>query len=158
MPYEGHLSATARLLGFAGLLPQLFAVLLIVSGADAALGALAAFAYAAMILCFLGGIWWGFAMRAGEAQSWITLLAVSPMLLAFLCVLLRLFGATAGIVLVAIAVMLMLTLLVDRRLTSAGLTPPGWMALRVPLSLGLGTLTIFAAVLAPHGVNLIYTN
>jgi hypothetical protein len=158
MAYEGHLSATARVLGFAGLVPQLFAVLLIVSGADAALGTLAAFGYASLILCFLGGIWWGFAMRAGQVQSWITLAAVSPMLLAFLCLLLRLFGASAGMVLAAIGVMLMLTLLVDRKLTTAGLTPPGWMHLRVPLSLGLGALTIVAAALAPHGVNLIYSN
>ena len=38
-------------------------------------------------------------------------------------------------------------LLVDRALVRAGIAPPGWMALRVPLSLGLGVLTLAAAAL-----------
>ena len=40
-----------------------------------------------------------------------------------------------------------LALLVDRALVRAGIAPPGWMALRVPLSLGLGVLTLAAAAL-----------
>ena len=36
--------------------------------------------------------------------------------------------------------------LVDLRLKAAGLTPAGWMALRIPLSLGLGFLTILAGL------------
>ena len=43
-----------------------------------------------------------------------------------------------------------LTLLVDRRLVASGDTPVGWMRLRVPLSLGLGGLTILAGVLLGH--------
>jgi hypothetical protein len=38
-------------------------------------------------------------------------------------------------------------LLVDRALVRAGIAPPGWMALRAPLSLGLGALTLVAAAL-----------
>ena len=41
----------------------------------------------------------------------------------------------------------MLTLPVDRRFVATGEAPVGWMALRVPLSLGLGLLTIAAGVL-----------
>jgi hypothetical protein len=38
-------------------------------------------------------------------------------------------------------------LLVDRTLVRDGIAPPGWMALRVPLSLGLGILTMLAAAM-----------
>jgi hypothetical protein len=41
----------------------------------------------------------------------------------------------------------MLTLPVDRRLVATGEAPTGWMGLRVPLSLGLATLTILAAMM-----------
>ena len=48
---------------------------------------------------------------------------------------------------VAVASGLFLTLLVDRALVRAGEAPAGWMGLRVPLSLGLGVLTILAAMM-----------
>ena len=49
--------------------------------------------------------------------------------------------------LVAIGVALMLTLPVDRWLAARGLAPAGWIALRIPLSVGLGLLTIASGVL-----------
>jgi hypothetical protein len=48
---------------------------------------------------------------------------------------------------VVLGVSLVGALLVDRALVRSGIAPPGWMALRVPLSLGLGVLTMLAAAL-----------
>lgn len=139
-------------LGFAGLLPQAAAVAVIVLGrmhGDAPVGAAIAVAliYPALILSFLGGIWWGIAMRRGAGQARLAGMAVLPSLFALACV--GLAGAAhrfdRPLVLLGIAVLL--TLLVDRHLSKRGEAPAGWMRLRVPLSLGLGGLTILAGVL-----------
>jgi hypothetical protein len=50
--------------------------------------------------------------------------------------------------LVAIGSVIALTLIVDRHIVAVGHAPTGWMRLRVPLSLGLGGLTIVAGMLA----------
>jgi len=139
------------LLGHAGLLPPA-ACVVAVAGGDPAVhfSALALlFAYVAVILSFLGGIWWGFAAREGErAPGWLWVASVLPSLAAV---------ATAwpwavglkwpGPSLVALGVAVLLTLLVDRRLVALGIAPANWMRLRVPLSLGLGTLAILGAAL-----------
>jgi len=49
---------------------------------------------------------------------------------------------------VAMGSAIMLTLPVDRWLVTRGAAPANWMRLRVPLSLGLGALTIAAGALA----------
>ncbi|WP_394652043.1 DUF3429 domain-containing protein [uncultured Sphingomonas sp.] len=142
---DGRVGGTARLLGFAGLLPSLGSVALIAVGWPQAI-AIAAF-YPLLILSFLGGIWWGFAMRDTANQTALVVLAVVPSLIALTLGLGLFVAAQPGWSLVAIGVALMLTLPVDRRLASQGIAPAGWMALRIPLSLGLGTLTILAGVL-----------
>ncbi|TVV76822.1 DUF3429 domain-containing protein [Sphingomonas solaris] len=146
-----------RALGFAGLLPQAAAVVTVALGTAAggwngglvaSLAAVAALIYGAVILSFLGGIWWGFAMRRGNGQGGLAVLAVVPSLVAA-----GLVGAAAPLglrwTLVLLGSAILLTLLVDRRLATAGEAPAGWMRLRVPLSLGLGGLTILAGILAP---------
>jgi hypothetical protein len=57
-----------------------------------------------------------------------------------------LYAATARIewTLVGTGVALLLTLPVDRHLVATGDAPADWMRLRVPLSVGLGGLTIVA--------------
>ncbi|EDX80246.1 hypothetical protein BBAL3_1403 [Brevundimonas sp. BAL3] len=64
----------ARVLGFAGLLPQAAAVaVLILGGPDVRFAALSlAYAYAALIFSFLGGVWWGLAAmaRGGATRPW----------------------------------------------------------------------------------------
>lgn len=134
----------AFLLGFAGLLPQLAAV---------ALGAIGypdngviALAYPLLILSFLGGMWWGFAMRRTAGQGPLVLLAVVPSLTAAALVGVAAIDYAWGLVATGSAIML--TLPVDRWLTERGDAPANWMALRVPLSVGLGGLTIVAGVLA----------
>jgi hypothetical protein len=140
------------LLGYAGLLPQA-ALLLLILGLPDPTGTVhgLAFFYAGLIFSFLGGIWWGFAMRrAGEpgtaGQASLVWLAVTPTLVTILLVALALHGSLRW-AMVALASAIMLTLLVDRRLVTTGEAPAGWMALRVPLSLGLGVLTILAAMM-----------
>lgn len=150
------LVAATRLLGFAGLLPQIIAVLFIAMGIDPALGALVAFVYAAMILSFIGGIWWGFAVARAEGQSGLSGLAVVPALVAAAFGVARLLGMPVGWALVAIGCAILLTLVIDHRLVEDGRAPSDWMALRVPLSMGLGSLTILAGALAPDSIAITY--
>ena len=56
------LTKTARLLGLAGLLPQLIAVLFLLDGSGMRWIATAGgYGYAALIFSFLGGLWWAIA-------------------------------------------------------------------------------------------------
>lgn len=152
------ISTPARMLGFAGLIPQLLALLLTATHIDAALGAMMALGYAMLIVSFLGGIWWGFAMRAGARQPRMAALAVIPTVVAFALVVARLAGFRADWALVAIAAVLMLTLVVDRMFLEEGIAPPGWMGLRVPLTIGLAVLTIATGVVAPERILITYSN
>lgn len=135
---------TAFLLGFAGLLPQLAAVMLGVIGYPD--NGVIALAYPLLILSFLGGMWWGLAMCRTAGQRPLVLLAVVPSLVAAALVGLAVVDYAWGLVATGSAIML--TLPVDRWLTGRGDAPANWMALRVPLSVGLGGLTIVAGVLA----------
>lgn len=95
---------------------------------------------------FLSGIWWGVAMRRLENQGQLAALAVLPSLAS--PALLPLAIMSYAWPLIGLGSAILLTLLVDRHLVTTGEAPAGWMELRVPLSLGLGLLTIAAGVLA----------
>ena len=139
-----HVRRTALALGFAGLLPQMAAVALAL---DRDRGTpLFALAYALLILSFLGGIWWGFAMRRPDdpAQGRLALVAVVPSLAAAGIAIATFHTGRLDLGLVAAGVARMLTLPVDRALAGGGDAPADWMRLRVPLSIGLGALTILA--------------
>lgn len=148
---------TARLLGFAGLVPQVVAVALILVGrrdpTDLAwipllVGYGLAMIYGAAILSFLGGIWWGWAMRRGEGQARLAMAAVVPSLVAAACVGAAGMGGGLGPApAIVLGAAIILTLPVDQHLVATGEAPAGWMRLRVPLSLGLGSLTIAAGLL-----------
>lgn len=147
----GGVPPLAMLLGHAGLLPPAACVVAI-AGGDPAIrfSALALlFAYVAVILSFLGGLWWGFAAREGaRAPRWLWIAAVVPSLVAVAAAWPWAVGLSwPGPSLVALGVAVFLTLMVDRRLVTLGIAPSDWMRLRVPLSLGLGTLSILGAVL-----------
>ena len=63
----------ARWLGYAGLLPQALAFVAVAAGeVGGRFTALAlSYAYAALILSFLGGMWWGLAAQAlVHARAW----------------------------------------------------------------------------------------
>jgi hypothetical protein len=140
------LPPAARLLGFAGLLPQLGLVAAMLVRPDVG-WRLLAFAYAALILSFLGGIWWGIAVRRGDRQAGLLVAAVVPSLVALALVVAAMLRLSLDWPLVALGSALMLTLPVDRHLVATGGAPRDWMRLRVPLSLGLGALTILAGAM-----------
>ena len=144
--------ALPRWLGLAGLLPQFTCVAVLYAGpAEWREAALAiAFAYAALILSFLGGMWWGIAAAAPAAQrrralGWLWIAAVLPSLVALACFLPWALGwAWPEPSLVMLGGALLVSLGVDAKL--GALAPRWWMALRVPLSTGLGLATIAAAL------------
>jgi hypothetical protein len=144
----GHVGESPLILGYAGLLPQIAATAVTLLDSGSHVGPLFAFGYAALILSFLGGIWWGFDMnRPLGRQGRLALVAVVPPILTACVILLaisRIVSARWGLVLLGSGVLL--TLLVDRRLVQAGVAPAGWMAMRVPLSIGLGVLTILCGI------------
>ncbi|MBN2971222.1 DUF3429 domain-containing protein [Roseomonas aeriglobus] len=142
---EPRVGGVARALGFAGLAPAVAATILIALGEPGA--AIVSVGYALLILSFLGGIWWGFAMRTPTHQAALAAIAVVPSLAAMALGAGVMISQGSGWSLVAIGVALMLTLPVDRWLVRRGMAPAGWMALRVPLSLGLGAVTILAGAL-----------
>jgi len=139
----------ALLLGYAGLLPPIIGIVwrLIDPAKGGAANALALF-YSALILSFLGGMWWG-AVAARVTGAALTLwlaIAVVPTLVALV----------AGAVLFAsvlsasaiVAAGLLGALLIDMALVRAGHVPMWWMKLRVPLSVGLAALTLLTGLLA----------
>ena len=139
-----------RWLGYAGLLPQIAVVAVLLSRdprfyfTALSLG----YAYAALILSFLGGMWWGLAARAERAPAWVWIAAVLPSLVALASAIPWAIGLewprpSLG----WIGLCLLGSLAVDRGLCKAGLAPDWWMGLRVPLSSGLGVLTLAAACL-----------
>lgn len=145
---SGTVGEPPLILGYAGLLPQVTAAATCFFDAGGDLGGMFAFGYAALILSFVGGIWWGFAMNDAGRQGRIATCAVLPSLVAALLILLsivHLLSLAWALVILGAAVML--TLLIDRALVVRGCAPRGWMALRIPLSIGLGSLTILCGIL-----------
>ena len=141
-----------RLLGFMGLLPQIFAILMIWLRDPAwSFTALAmAYFYAATILSFLGGLWWGLAARSDRPPSWVFVAAVAPQLIAFASAWPWAVGAAwPGPSMIVLGVTLIGSLAVDALLHRRGLTPDWWLSLRAPLSIGLGVLTILGALMPP---------
>lgn len=125
----------ALLLGLAGLIPPavLTAVALFELGLFAPSTPGFVRSYAAVILSFLGGSWWAFALRP-ERPSWLLLvLAVIPSLLGWAAM----FWFKPAEALFGLGIVLVASLLVDGMLVRRQLAPRWWMRLRVPLSVGL---------------------
>lgn len=137
----------ATLLGYAGLLPAIFAVVLVALGEPA--GIALALVYGAAILSFLGGIWWGLSMRCARQQPAIIGLSVVPSLVASATLLAALATETYRAPLVVLGIAVMLTLPIDDWLAKKGAAPAGWMRLRIPLSVGLAALIFLVAILSP---------
>lgn len=108
--------------------------------------------YAALILSFLGGAWWGIAATAPAAEGrgvlgWVWLAAVTPALFAFGAALWWLADpAQPEPALVILAFALLASPLVDRRLAAMVLVPRWWTALRWPPSIAMGLATLALAV------------
>lgn len=145
-PSSGRAVPTIAIgLGYAGLLPQALALALVLFGGPAwrFTGLSLAFAYAALIFSFLGGVWWGLAARAAKAlPRWVWLASVAPALLSLASAWPWATGGEwPGPSLVALGLAIALSVIVDVRFRQLELTPPRWLMLRLPLSLGLGSLT-----------------
>lgn len=144
---HGSVPPAAVWLGYAGLLPQVVALVLVATGSQWSWVALAAgFGYAALIFSFLGGVWWGQGMSLPNAPRWIFAAAVLPSLIGLALFLPWTLGwPWPGPSLLWLGVFLIGSPLVDKAIGPAA---PGWMRLRWHLSLGLGGLTIALGALA----------
>ena len=148
----GGVPTWPRLLGLAGLLPQLGFLLTAVFASDSLsqaariLGA----AYAGLIFTFLGGAWWGIAASAPAAErrnalAWLWIASVLPSLMVLSFVGLWLEGwLVLEQILVMLSASVLIALAVDARIGT--LAPRWWMQLRVPLSTGLGLATLALAL------------
>ena len=139
--------------GYAGLLPQVIAAAMVLSGMEYRWTALAAaYGYVAFIFSFLGGMWWGLAVTSRNndvSVNGIFALAVAPSLLSLATYLPWIWGwEWPGPSLAWLGIFLMLSPLADRWLSSRCALPPGWMKLRWHLSIGLGGITLFLAAFA----------
>lgn len=139
-----------HVLGHAGLLPQLALFVLALASPDwAGFALVAGFGYAALVFSFLGGVWWGIALTQPQATAWVFAAGVVPALVALAAFLAWSAGAVdLYVVLALVGLALVASPLVDRRLARPMALPPGWIALRVRLSAGLGSITLALAWLA----------
>ena len=77
-----QLPRPAKVFGLAGLLPQAICLLLVLrDGPERWLAQAAACFYPAIILSFLGGLWWMAALLTGARSAWMGALAVKPSLM-----------------------------------------------------------------------------
>jgi Protein of unknown function (DUF3429) len=144
------LSPTALQLGYAGLLPQAFAVFLLLDGSDMRwIASAGGFGYAAVIFSFLGGLWWAMAMLNPSVPSWVYAAAIAPSLIALLTFLPWTWGWDwPGPSLMILAIGLIASPLIDQKIAQHIDLPDGWMRLRWHLSLGLGGMTALLAIAA----------
>ncbi len=148
-----QLPTLAVLLGLAGLLPFVACgVLALTPSGDR--GAQALVAYGAVILAFLGGVHWGFALLepSGHGERARLSLGVLPSLVGWVALLLSIaVNASAGLGLLLIG--FIATTIVEARGVAAGLTPSGYMRLRYGLSGVVATVLITVLVLRLLGVS-----
>lgn len=125
----------ALILGLAGLIPFLGASLAAttLTGESASRALLALSAYAAVILAFLGGVHWGFALTDGAAIRARIGLGVVPSLIGWIGLLLTFVGLEIVGLVVMVAGFIGLTIM-EARATTRGLVPRGYMWLRWLLS------------------------
>jgi hypothetical protein len=134
-------------LGYAGLVPQLIAVLMLFDEGGLRWIAIAGgFGYAALIFSFLGGIWWGLALRENNPPQWIYGVAILPSLIALATYLPWTWGWDWPVPsLWVLVVCLILSPSIDVAISKTIPLPSGWIKMRIQLSLGLGFLTAILA-------------
>ena len=130
--------------GLAGLLPQAICLALVIQGGPERWMALAAACfYAAIILSFLGGMWWMAGLLSGLREGWVYGVAVVPSLIGLAALLPWSAGwSWPGPSLAVLALVLLASPLVDRALARHIAFPAGWLKLRVIMTGGLGLLTM----------------
>lgn len=122
---------TIHQLGYAGLVPfVLLAVLMWLVDADVLpFVSIALVAYAAVIVSFLGGVYWGIGFMQGDTAPRVYFVwGVAPSLLAWLALLM-----SADAALPLLGLLVVVCYMVDRKLyTQAGLA--GWLPMRLRLT------------------------
>jgi Protein of unknown function (DUF3429) len=133
--------------GLAGLLPQAICLALVAHGGPERWVALAASCfYAAIILSFLGGLWWMAGLLAGLRAGWVYGVAVVPSLIGFAALLPWCFGWNwPSPSLAVLGLTLLASPLVDCALARHMALPADWLRLRVIMASGLGLLTLLIA-------------
>lgn len=140
---------TARFLTLIAIVPQVFFLVAMLRDREASWTApVAAFAYGAFILSFLGGYWWGVALATRSQKPIFFVIAVLPMLFAFALFMPWVWGLNwPGSQLIALGIAITASFLVDWRMLRDSLPTPGWIMARLIASLGLGLVTILIGVL-----------
>jgi hypothetical protein len=135
---DHDLPPAVRLLGLSGILPQLacigYALVF-----EASFAGQAGLAYAAVILSFLGGLWWMAALLSDLRDPTPYVVAVLPSLIGWGAML----WPAGGLWLVALC--LLASPLVDISLSRRIALPKGWLRLRWQMASGLGLTTLTLA-------------
>jgi hypothetical protein len=144
---RSNLSRPVVILGLAGILPQAFCLLIAMfSVSYQSVGLAAGCFYAAIILSFLGGLWWMAGLLSGETRTWIYVLAIGPSLAGWTALLPMVSGwPWPRPSLVALALILLASPMVDLAISRHITFPRGWLRLRVAMATGLGSLTLAMA-------------
>ena len=122
---------TPLILGFAGLLPFIFGM--IASTQDQEFGAVILSGYGLIILCFMSGVLWGFAVQS--KLDWAYIASVIPAIYAFFAIILTPSTWNLPALIVGFAAVFLLDVL----FTQKGLTPSWWIPLRTLLTCGVIT-------------------
>lgn len=148
----GSLPRPLILLGLSGLLPQAICLALALQGGAERWVALAAGClYGAVILSFLGGMWWMAGLLGGLRQGWVYGLAVMPSLIGWAALLPWCFGwPWPGPSLLVLGAALLFSPLVDWKLARFVAFPARWQTLRLMMAGGLGLLTLMIAMMPPQ--------
>jgi hypothetical protein len=146
---KANLPRPAVLLGLAGLAPQACCVaLVVIAGPYQWIGLAAGCFYAAIILSFLGGLWWMAALLSGETRTWIYGLAALPSLAGWAALLPWNLGwPWPGPSLIVLGWVLLASPLADVAISRHVTFPAGWLRLRAAMAVGLGLLTLALAAL-----------
>lgn len=139
------LPAPVRLLGPAGILPQAICVAFALLWPEhRILAGIAGGLYAALILSFLGGLWWIEALIRSDRRAAPYVIAVLPSLIAWAALLAPLTGLSgmAGSLLL-LGIVLLVSPVADKSIGRLAQDMPGWWRLRWGLSIGLGGLTLW---------------
>jgi hypothetical protein len=147
----------AVLLGIAGLVPVIGCGLAAMGrGGDSERMLSALIAYGAVMLAFLGGMQWGFALPAGSQprrQRWRLLLGVVPPLFGWVALLIALF-APDWIALAVLTVGFIGTALVEHRSAEQDTTmPSGYLWLRWGLTIVAAAMMITVLTIRILGVS-----
>lgn len=146
---EFELPSPAVTLGLMGIVPQASCLILVVMGEPYRwIGLAAGCFYAAIILSFLGGMWWMAALLEGRKSAAIYMVAVLPSLAGWAALLPWVVGwSWPGPSLIALGIILLASPIIESKTAGRIKWPVGWLRLRVIMASGLGTLTLALTLL-----------